>query len=124
VDQQYETDDGGRNEYDFDRVTGAVSGRAARVLQARIRGWAVCLSATIFFEIDAARLAADFVALFLAALRAIHTILGATAFESEAETIVPTPCNLCDEPHETAVAVANAPSAARAAGLRQTAIRL
>jgi hypothetical protein len=42
------------------------------------------LSATIFFEIDAARLAADFVELFMAALGAIHTILGATAFENEA----------------------------------------
>ena len=62
------------------------------------------MSATIFFEIDAARLAADFVALFMAALRAIHTILGATAFENEAETIVSIPHNLCDEPHDTGFA--------------------
>jgi hypothetical protein len=31
-------------------------------------------------------------------------ILGAAAFENEAETIVSTPRNLCDEPHDTAVA--------------------
>ena len=62
------------------------------------------MAATIFLEIDAARLAADVVALFMAALRAIHTILGPTATENETETVVPTPHNLCDEPHDTAVA--------------------
>jgi hypothetical protein len=61
------------------------------------------LSATIFFEIDAARLALDFAELFMAALGAIHTILGATASEKEAETIVSMPRNLCDEPHDAAL---------------------
>ena len=40
----------------------------------------------------------------MAALGAIHMILGATAFENEAETIVSTPRSHCDEPHDTAVA--------------------
>jgi len=39
----------------------------------------------------------------MAALGAIHTILGATASEKEAETIVSMPRNLCDEPHDAAV---------------------
>jgi hypothetical protein len=103
VDQQSKADDSGRNEYDFDRVTDTGFERTARVLQARIRGLALRLSATIFFEIDAARLALDFAELFMAALGAIHTILGATASEKEAETIVSIPRNLCDEPHDTAV---------------------
>src|ERR1700694_5474235 len=103
VDRESKTDDSGRNEYDFDRVSETGFGQTASVLWGRIRGLALCLAATVFFEIDAARLAADFVALFMAALRAIHTILGPTASQNQTETLVSTPRNLCDEPHDTAV---------------------
>jgi hypothetical protein len=58
------------------------------------------LPATIFFEIDSARLAPKVVTLLMAALRAIHTILGATASGGEDRSIVAARLNLCDELHD------------------------
>ena len=71
------SDGGAGSNRNFDRAKKAGLRRRARRFGPGSRSLARRLLLTVFLEIDSAGVAAKVVALLMAALRAIHTILGA-----------------------------------------------